>query len=201
MPTGYTAAVQSGEITELRQFAMQCARAFGALITMRDDPWNAPIPAKLEPDTQYHDEQIAELNQEIARLAAMGEQEKQDAAAGHFAEERQSWQRRYAEREQDRGRYTAMLEKVRAWHPAEACTGLKDFMVEQLESSLDFDCSPWEKYYPKPTEQPAEAWHAATMAETIRCLTYHSEERAKEIERTNERNLWLDALRTSLVQP
>ena len=35
MPTGYTAAVCSGEITEIKDFALSCARAFGALITMR----------------------------------------------------------------------------------------------------------------------------------------------------------------------
>lgn len=37
MPTGYTASVQEGKVTEFRDFAMECARAFGALVMMRDE--------------------------------------------------------------------------------------------------------------------------------------------------------------------
>ena len=43
MPTGYTADIQDGKITTLREYALSCARAFGALIMMRDDPHDAPI--------------------------------------------------------------------------------------------------------------------------------------------------------------
>jgi hypothetical protein len=49
MPTGYTAAVADGTITEFPDFAMQCARAFGTLVLMRDEPQDAAIPEKFEP--------------------------------------------------------------------------------------------------------------------------------------------------------
>jgi hypothetical protein len=51
MPTGYTAPIADGMTFE--QYALGCARAFGALVTMRDEPSDAPIPEKLEPDTYY----------------------------------------------------------------------------------------------------------------------------------------------------
>jgi len=38
---------------DFRTFAMSCARAFGALITMRDEPADAPIPDEFKPDP-YH---------------------------------------------------------------------------------------------------------------------------------------------------
>jgi hypothetical protein len=38
MPTGYTAPVQSGEIVELEDFILLCARAFGACVMQRDEP-------------------------------------------------------------------------------------------------------------------------------------------------------------------
>ena len=41
MPTGYTHDIPAG-IT-FRQFALNCARAFGANIAMRDDPADKPI--------------------------------------------------------------------------------------------------------------------------------------------------------------
>ena len=42
MPTGYTAGILEGETFE--QYALQCAKAFGALVMMRDEPSDAPIP-------------------------------------------------------------------------------------------------------------------------------------------------------------
>jgi hypothetical protein len=38
MPTGYTAGVADGTITEFREYALLCARAFGACIMLRDEP-------------------------------------------------------------------------------------------------------------------------------------------------------------------
>lgn len=38
------------------EFAMRCARNFGALIMMRDEPLDAPIPEKFEPSGYYKKE-------------------------------------------------------------------------------------------------------------------------------------------------
>lgn len=65
MPTGYTNRIQNGEITEFKDFALACARAFGALISMRDDALDAPMPAEILPDTKYHDDHIAAATLEI----------------------------------------------------------------------------------------------------------------------------------------
>ena len=41
MPTGYTCGVQNGEITELKDYILQCARNFGACIHMRGEDFNS----------------------------------------------------------------------------------------------------------------------------------------------------------------
>lgn len=46
MPTGYTADLMEKGM-EFKPFVLQCARAFGALITMRDDSLDAPSPKSL----------------------------------------------------------------------------------------------------------------------------------------------------------
>lgn len=71
MATGYTCDVSDGKITTLRDFALRCARAFGALITMRDEPFDAPIPEKFEPHTDYHDKAIREAREQLEKLSAM----------------------------------------------------------------------------------------------------------------------------------
>ena len=72
MPTGYTAAIADGVTFE--QFALNCARAFGALIDMRDEPSDAPIPERFEP-SNYHEKKIAEINDELVRLKEMSQDE------------------------------------------------------------------------------------------------------------------------------
>ena len=40
MPTGYTADIYEGNDVSFRDFALKCARAFGACIEQRDDDAN-----------------------------------------------------------------------------------------------------------------------------------------------------------------
>ena len=54
MPTGYTAPVEDGSITDLRAYALRCARNTGHLYsTLQDVPLDAPIPAVLTADLTY----------------------------------------------------------------------------------------------------------------------------------------------------
>ena len=47
MPTGYTVALYEGKDVTFEDFVMGCSRAFGALISLRDEP-NAPIPEEFK---------------------------------------------------------------------------------------------------------------------------------------------------------
>ena len=58
MPTGYTYYIENGNITTAKDFIMLCTRAFGALISMRDEPLSTPIPQEIKADTQYADNMI-----------------------------------------------------------------------------------------------------------------------------------------------
>lgn len=56
MPTGYTWDIKD-EIT-FEQFIMNCARAFGALVEMRDEPRDKKIPDELKP-SDYHNKELS----------------------------------------------------------------------------------------------------------------------------------------------
>lgn len=201
MPTGYTEAVQSGEISELPDFALRCARAFGALVDLRDEPLSAPIPERLHPHVKYHEEQIAKASARLADLRAMSPDEVQRAAAWSYAQAHRSWQEYRAGRQQRRQRYETMLAKVSAWEPpTPEHVGLKHFMVVQLTESIEFDCN--EEFDDAPVAQQASAWLATEVERAQRDLNYHVEALSQEVERTESRNAWLAALRASLeVRP
>lgn len=65
MPTGYTANIKNGITFE--EFALDCARNFGALIIMRDEPKDAPIPEQFEA-SKHHEEATSKYLEELNQV-------------------------------------------------------------------------------------------------------------------------------------
>jgi hypothetical protein len=195
MPTGYTHAVCDGKVTEFPEFAMSCARAFGALIMMRDDPMDASIPEEFKPDTRYYDERIAADMEEMGKIQAMSHTEADASAhAEHLAAiiHRRDY---LASKEAEAARINAMIAKVRAWHPPTPDhVEMKSFMLEQLRISLPGDYAP---SIPEALDGPE--WRQKKINELSAAVARNREEVRKEIERAKGRTEWVKALRASLV--
>ena len=196
MPTGYTATLHDGE-QSFPDFALACARAFGALITMRDDPADAPLPDAFEPST-YYAVRAAELRSRIAEIEAWTDAAARDAAhrAWHSAWTR--WNAGRAEREARKARYEAMIAQVEAWEPPTPDhLEMKRFMLDQLAESLRFDCG-YEA--PEPVEMTGDEYRLAEWERAQRDLGRAEAEQQKENERAASRTAWLAALRQSLEE-
>lgn len=198
MPTGYTAEVQSGKITGLKPFILQLARGMGALIMMRDAPADAPIPERFEP-SKWNAEKLAEAETKLAEVMSMPDDMAQAASDAAYQDRSEAFERRRVERDEHRARYKAMLAKVEAWRGAPE--GIKEFALEQLQSSLDFDCSPVsgdDPWIGKPKAWSGEEWRRNRIEKLHRDIAYHTKANAEEIERTEARNQWLKTLLESL---
>lgn len=201
MPTGYTADVGEGKVTEFRDFALRCARAMGALIMMRDEPLDAPIPDEFTPD-QYYNKCLEEILAEIASLESASAAKVAELAAGDFKEQHDAWQRRWRERDETRARYEAMLAQVDAWEPpSEEHRNFKKFMREQLTESIRFDCS--HEYSTEPQPVSPDFWKHNRLEQLHREAARSKQHQAEENERTESRNRWVAQLRESLrgLQP
>lgn len=198
MPTGYTADVADGKITELSEWVWQCARGMGALIMMRDEPYGTPIPERFEP-SDYHGKALAEAQAALAEFRAMGPAEWQAAADADLAARVARFEEWAVDKRIRRGRYNAMIKKVKAWkNPPE---GIKDFMLEQLHRGRDFDCPESDRWYESLDTLTGEEWKAEREEKLTRATAYHATELQKEIDRTEGRNAWLAHLRASLPEP
>lgn len=197
MPTGYTADVGEGTVTEFDDFVWRCARGMGALIMMRDEPMSAPIPERFEASTKYHDERLAAAIARLAELQAMEPAQVREAALQAHARAYASWNSYRVEKKQKRGRYEAMLARVNAWTPpTDNHVGLQSFMRQQLEESIRFDC---DYEAPAPVSPGPDAWHAQEIEQAERDIARNTKYRAEEIERTEGCNRWLADLRKSLA--
>ena len=181
---------------------MECARAFGACIMLRDEPASTPIPERFEP-SKYHEEQIAQAVAEVARLKAMTPEEMRNALEAH--RKRMIAERAEAQKKDAavRARYEAMIEKVQAWNPPTSeHTEMKKFMLSQLRDSIEFDCHDkdgfLDRFYTIPDVSP-ETWNAHCIANANKDIEYHTKKHAEEVSRANDRTAWVKALRESLA--
>lgn len=194
MPTGYTAAIKDG--ISFQQYALNCARAFGALITMRHDPSDAPIPAKFEP-SDFYAQSLKKAEDQLARLLAMSPDECDSAALKQYLDACEMNNVRRKENADLRNKYNAMLAEAVAWNPPTVDhEKMKEFMIEQLQSSINWDCS--ESYIVDPPKRSGKQWLADSLADCHDRIVRYTDEHAAEVERTNKRNEWVDALRKSL---
>lgn len=194
MPTGYTYNIKDG-IT-FKEFTMQCARAFGAYVTMRDTPNSEPAPEKFEA-SDYHLKEIKRAKKELSKLENFTTEE---AIALRDKEHNQEVKEneKYANDNKDQKiQYLAMLEEVNKWNPPTPDhEELKKFMAEQINSSIKFDCM--DLNTKPPIKLPVDKWLLAKKKKAIRDIEYHEKEHKEEIERVNQRNEWIAKLKGSL---
>lgn len=196
MPTGYTAQIADG-IT-FNEFIMSCARAFGALVTMRDSPSDAPIPECFKP-SNYHKNNIRKTEEGIAELKAMTIPAAMRKAKKAYQDEIKNIEKEIQEKTELRAKYEEMLGKVKAWIPPTSDhIELKKFMVDQITSSIKFDCNT--DYYTrqKPKELTGKEWKEQEFQKRLRDLDYHKKGHIEEVQRVEGRNIWVKQLRESL---
>ena len=195
MPTGYTAPVAEGTITTLRDFALLCARNFGALVTMRDEPFTTPVPERMEPSPYYATE-ARWYRQRLAELERMSPSEAQRQCQQAHSLATAAWRRRTTEEAQRRVRYQAMLQSIHTWlPPTPGHDRLDGFMREQLQQSIDFDCSHPEAM---PRLQRWPEWLQSEMLTAAEMAARYTTTHHEEVARVAQRNDWLQALRASL---
>jgi len=196
MPTGYTATLMEKGQT-FQEFIMGCARAFGALIEMRDSPYDAPIPDKFEP-SDYDTKRLIESRETLAKLKAMTDAEKEAFGQAKKVTDIQRIEQWLEKDRAQNKRLDDMYAQVQSWNPpTNDHRGLKDFMLQQISISkngVDYI----QNSLAEATEKPSMAYYVAAVSEAARSIKYHTEENAKEIERVNGRSEWVSQLRASI---
>lgn len=176
-----------------KSFVLKCARAFGALIEMRDDPLDKEVPDFIEP-SHYH---LKALDQAITRRAQIMAMTRDEivAAADLEAKHRTESNRKSYEEEFPRyQRFIEMREQVQAWvPPTPEHNNLKAFMLEQLEHDCREPKTP-EACSPKTPEE----WLEEEIRSCNDAVAYHSEQYDRDVQRAKERSAWIRDLKKSL---
>jgi hypothetical protein len=195
MATGYTSIVVDKPETTFREFALICARAFGALFHLRDEPLDTPWAVPATPD-DYHLRSMEDLAAKRKQCEEFTDDEVLRQIELVFWHRQKSNAESRARVIAEKRALQAMLKKVKKWTPPTGeHDGLKKFMIEQLEVSMPTTL----RYYPKVTkkfkhELSAKAWRKHELARIDSDMEYHRKSWEETIERTAERSAWASAL-------
>jgi len=195
MPTGYTADISKG--MSFNDYAMGCARAFGALVLMRDEAKDAQIPEKIEP-SDYHEKALKTAKARLTKLEGMSLDDANFQSTSDWDRAEESRLNRLSENKKLRVKYELMLRRAKEYiSPTPDHDSFREFMISQIEESIKWDCS--ESYYENPEEMlSGEDWLNKEKVAEEKNIHYHTKNNNEEIERTNDRNSWLNSLRNSL---
>lgn len=201
MPTGYTAPVKDGEITELADFALSCARGFMPLVLLRDSDQSLEATRRYiasdsyleKPD--YYEREIESATARLAELEAMSDDDALRAAAA-ASDEVVARNRELEERRvEELARYQDMIAQVEAWEPpTDEHRNFKDFMLKQLRESVDFDCRP----FAMPVPPVSLGWRDDQIVGQRRRIERAREALREADERNVARRQWVEALLGSL---
>lgn len=192
MPTSSTYGLYAGNEMTFLEYAMRCARDSGMHM-------DAVIPDEFRANS-YYIEQLEKARANVARIKKWD-----DAEAGRYAQYAYDHERcRYEESLLNmtalRERYEAMLEKAKSWTPpTPEHQKIKEFMIQQLEESIDFDCNtdnPIILVLPTGAAFKEEALRAARQK-----VSYYTKCCKEDKEQAKERTEWIKALRQSLAAP
>ncbi len=200
MPTGYTSEIANG--ISFEQFLLGCARAFGALIEMRDEPTDIPIPKKFKPD-KYHKEAIMKTQSEIRKTNSLTILQIKHETKAEYQKNLDYYEDAIKKANELRSQYEAMLVKAKEWKPPTLDhQELQDFMIEQITISIKNDCRVgWYEEEKRNTKLlDWVQWKKRKLAKLKEDLKYHKEEYAKEVKRVADRNDWIGKLRTSIIK-
>ena len=190
MPTGITCDIGKGMTFE--QYVWRCARQFGALIDMRDEPTDAPIPDKIK-GSDYYTNVLKEDQEELLRIRRM--------SFNQMALEAESWYDQEIKYVAESTQKKDKLREVDAFvSPSPDHDEHKEFMRKQILESIDWDCSmKYDKERFSNLVKPTGSEWAKTKIDTLeKSIKRHTKEAIKEISRTDERNEWITVLKKAL---
>lgn len=192
MPTGYTSLISENKNVSFKDFVLTCARAFGPCIHQRDEDIRDK-PKLREPSIQYHLDAIK---------AAKKRSKPSKTAFNKYKKDKIKEYTQYIqEKKQLKERYQLMLDQVQMWTPPTSDhKGLKEFMINQLYESIEFDCTidSSERDLYCYTNMTYEDYVAEMKKDSVWEIDYHTDEIEKEKKNVERANNWILALYDNL---
>jgi len=199
--TGYTLGFLTGETETLEDFARVCARAFGATFHLKDKPLGTSLDFKTV--NPFYEQEIKKTIDKIVEIDDLTDEELLTKIENDLKEAQDYLIEDTEKRHNAKIKFEEMREKVENWTPpSEKHQALKDFMINQLEVSLD-QVNP--NMHDKALEEvdgelatiDVAAYREKRIEEYKNQIEKFAGSQAAEIESAKESNEWIEVLTES----
>ena len=154
MPTGFTANIGDKEDYTVKEYILNCARAFGYLGSLRDS--YGEIPEKLEYDT-YHKDALEEVKEKIKLYINLNREDADIKCEEEYQIELESHNSYINKKLKLSQKYNEFLHQLVKWNvPSSEHQELKKFCIEQINTSIEYDCCT--NYSINPIKLDTESW-------------------------------------------
>ena len=202
--TGYTYEIKDNKVKSLKDFALLCCRNFGIFAEYRDEPIDKIIE-KVEVN-QYYIDAVEKAQKEWDDFSKDKEKRTYEEAEQAFNENLvktfRSYENDYEENKLFVDKCKSLLKEAEEWKvPSEEYLKLKDFMIDQLQSTINFDEFTKEDLDRLIQREKDSKENFINNYINGTDLKYKLEEKKKSLEKVKKRveknNEWLDTLKNS----
>lgn len=203
MPTGYTAFIEDGDITNGKDFLLLCSRAFGVAMELRDEPLSVSTPTKFEPQKWYktrYEDALKQLKK--GRNITFAEAKRRRRS--EYVESVKSAKENINCMTEINKRYARVRKQVESWvPPTESHQGIKDFALNQIDMCIyqEDDFTFYQEIIDRPFDDSDEAVcryinaYVGDLKDRAKCAKLAYDE---EIKRANEKTQFMQQFVNSL---
>jgi hypothetical protein len=203
MPTGYTAGIIDGSITNFDAFARTCMRAFGATLHMRDDGMDAEYTPRVPSD--YHKKSLKEYKDKLESIKHMSDEEIINKKLKALEDSKEYALKSIEETAVSKARLDSMLLEVNKFiPPTSEHVHFKDFMIQQITDTIKWDGSSeyslktLGEYKDSINNIDIEVERKWMIDDATKSIEYHEKAWDKEVKRCKDDNKWVTELLTTI---
>lgn len=200
MPSYYTVDIYEGKNVSFQDFALKCARQFGAFVHMNEEDPDSPLTRPTVSD--YYKNSLRETENEFALFLKASREQREKMFEIEMEKELKHYKEKIEEEKELKEKYQNLLEQAKAYKPpTKEFNNYKDYMLNQLNQAIKFDCSNEQWYLAQIASVEAETfdiWEQEKMDLYNSKITYYKESYKKEMNSVSKKNQWIDLLYESL---
>lgn len=179
----------------LREFALRCAKQFSPAYSYDGDLPLDKVAVLENSSIDYYERELKRAREELDEANRLKEHPEEveriiEQEKNKIEIENEARKIRYADM---RKRYDAMIAKVERWQVPKEYKYLRDFMLEHLKKTKEFDC-PEDFFQVEIKPISPEVWIARQLKHAHENIGYCEEQLAKKREWINNANKHLQGL-------
>jgi len=197
MSSSYTCNIEKG--ISFKEYALGCARAFGAFASLRDEAGNIELPDGFPLDS-YHQRELPKAEKELAKYQKMTVKEAAKEAKEFYNKQVTDAKTGIKKTTELKAKYENMLSKVIFYSPPTVDhVKFQDFMRTQIEDSIRFDCGDcYERKLKELKLMTGAQWKKLRVDIAEQDVKNHEEGLSNDIEQNRILNQWIKDLKESI---